>query len=96
MFERISISDRVSAKNLSESAVILDIVHGKVVKAALERPEEEIVDYYLGKYKKECKQAVELWIRKNAQSFLENDGKRIIAEQAALKDEEAVEELKEG
>lgn len=84
MFERTKIKDRVSAKDMAENSVILDIIHGKVVKAALERPEDEIVDYYLGKYKAECKQAVDRWISAQAANFMKNEGKRIIAEQAAV------------
>ncbi len=67
-FEKPSVVDRVNDTQLVKSGVIIDVLNGKVVKNGFpETPEEEVVNYFLSKYKEQVTEAMDIWLSRVAQ-----------------------------
>lgn len=67
--EHISIEDCVKNKHLTQAAIIVDILKAKLVKNRTERPDQEVLQYLISKYKTEITEGIQLWMRKNGMSI---------------------------
>jgi len=64
IFERIEIVDRIKKKHLSDASIILDLIKSKVVKSRFDKPDEEMMEHFYGKYMKECEKGIDIWSKK--------------------------------
>lgn len=63
-FERPVVTDRLTRKIETEASFIIDIMQQRVVKSRLEKPEHEVVNYFLDKYDDLIKRGLNAWSRK--------------------------------
>jgi hypothetical protein len=67
LFEQIVIKDRVPNKDMREATAIVDLMRGETVSSRFsDKTGDEIVDYYMNKYREECTKAIEIWLNKVA------------------------------
>lgn len=67
-FEKPMLADRVNGNHLTEYAVIIDVINGKVIKNIFtQNGEEEVVNHYMNKYREQVKEAMDVWLSQLAQ-----------------------------
>lgn len=63
LFEIPSIVDRVSARHMREATIIIDVMSGDCVKNRFsEVADSEVAEHYLGKYRTEVAEAMDVWL----------------------------------
>ena len=67
--ESITIEDCVKTSHLTKAAVIIDILKAKIVKNRLDKTDEEVMKYFVTKYKKEITEGIQIWMRKKGMSI---------------------------
>lgn len=68
-FEQPMLTDRVNATHLSNYAVIIDVINGKIVKNqfAETNADDEVVNHFLQKYRPQVTEAMDVWLSQLAQ-----------------------------
>lgn len=68
-FEQPMLTDRVNGTHLTNYAVIIDVINGKIVKNqfAASNSDEEVVNHYLQKYRPQVTEAMDVWLSQLAQ-----------------------------
>lgn len=85
--EEVAIVDRVSNKHLQNGTLIVDILEGKAVKNGFRNATpDEAASHFLNKYKDQVKEAMGIW--------LEREARKLAASGVDLTPTEAAEELK--
>lgn len=64
LFEQPVLVDRVNAIHLRNANIIIDVMNATVVKNSMaeSNSDEEVVNYYLNKYREHVEQAMDLWL----------------------------------
>lgn len=73
--ERPAIVDRVSDKMMREAAVIIDLLNSKLVKSRFDdgkTDQEQVLQYYLGKYSAEVAEGIQIWSSQIAKVVADN------------------------
>ena len=67
-FEQPMLTDRVNGTHMTNYAVIIDVINGKVVKNQFtQNSDEEVVNHYLQKYRPQVTEAMDVWLSQLAQ-----------------------------
>ena len=67
-FEQPMLTDRVNSNHLTNYAVIIDVINGKIVKNQFtQNSDEEVVNHYLQKYRPQVTEAMDVWLSQLAQ-----------------------------
>ena len=77
--EQPSLVDRVSAVHLRSANVIIDVINGKIVKNSFNTPDQEVVAHYLGKYRPQVTEAMDIWLTRTAQTMAPIPAKKVDA-----------------
>ena len=67
-YEKATFVDRVNPKHLVSSAVIIDLLVGKCIKNPTGKPDQEVIEFYVTKYRTEATRAMDVWLSKAAQT----------------------------
>lgn len=62
--ESITIEDCIKDSHITKAAVIIDILKAKLIKNRLDKSDEEVMKYFVTKYKKEITEGIQIWMRK--------------------------------
>lgn len=66
-FEQPILVDRINATHMIKANVIIDVLNGKCVKNYFEKtPDDEVVTYFLEKYRDQVKEAMDVWLSQAA------------------------------
>lgn len=68
-FEQPMLTDRVNGTHMTNYAVIIDVINGKIVKNqfSASNSDEEVVNHYLQKYRPQVTEAMDVWLSQLAQ-----------------------------
>ena len=71
-FEQPLLTDRVNSTHMTNYAVIIDVINGKVVKNqyASMNSDEEVVNHFLQKYRPQVTEAMEVWLSQLSQKIV--------------------------
>ena len=70
-FEKPSVVDRINDTQMRSANVIIDVLNSKCIKGVTDDvSEEQIVGYFLEKYRDQVKEAMDIWLTKLAKNVV--------------------------